>query len=215
VITGAPLPGFGRQSVGAKSPLTGFYGESESGGFWGPELKFAGYEALIVEGKASAPVYLWIHNAKAEIREAAHLWGKETGETWDLLEEEPGDSRIHALIIGPAGERLVRIAGISHDLTHYHGRTGMGAVMGSKNLKAVVVRGTAKLSFADAEKLRQLTKFFADNFLSNADNHGQHNHGTSDYYFGAQAAGSLPTRWIRSMEDLSSRLLRPSARCAG
>ena len=194
VITGAPVPGFGRQSVGAKSPLTGFYGESESGGFWGPELKFAGYEALIVEGKASAPVYLWIHNEKAEIRDAAHLWGKETGEAWDLLEKELGDSRIHALIIGPAGERLVRIAGISHDLTHYHGRTGMGAVMGSKNLKAVVVRGTAKLSFADTEKLRQLMKFFADNFRSNADNHGQHNHGTSDYYFGAQAAGSLPTR---------------------
>lgn len=194
VLTGAPIPGFGRQSVGAKSPLTGLYGESESGGFWGPELKFAGWETVIVEGTSPTPVYLWIRDDQVEIRDAAHLWGKETGECSDLLEEQLRDKRIHTLIIGPAGENLVRIAGIAHDLSHYHGRTGMGAVMGSKNLKAVVVRGTSKPEFADPEGLKKLAKFFADNYRLNADNNGQHNHGTSDYYFGSQAAGSLPTR---------------------
>ena len=193
VITGAPLAGLGRQSIGAKSPLTGFYGESESGGYWGPELKFAGYEAIIVEGRASSPVYLWVHDERVEVRDASHLWGKDTGDTSDLLKKELGDERIRTLIIGPAGENLVRIAGVAHDLSHYHGRTGMGAVMGSKNLKAVVVRGSHKPAFADQDKIKQLVKFFADNFRANADNRGQNNHGTSDYYFNAQAAGSLPT----------------------
>lgn len=193
VLTGAPVPGFGRQSVGAKSPLTGLFGESESGGFWGPELKFAGYEAIVVEGKASTPVYIHINDDIIEIKDAAHLWGKETGDVYDKLIEELDEKRLKTLIIGPAGENKARIAGIAHDLSHYHGRTGMGAVMGSKNLKAVVVRGTKKIEFEDKGKLQELAKFFSANFKSNADNNGQHNHGTSDYYFGAQAAGSLPT----------------------
>jgi aldehyde:ferredoxin oxidoreductase len=189
VITGAPLAGLGRQSIGAKSPLTGFL--SQSGGYWGPELKFAGYEAIIVEGRASSPVYLWVHDERVEVRDASHLWGKETGDTSDLLKKELGDERIRTLIIGPAGENLVRIAGVAHDLSHYHGRTGMGAVMGSKNLKAVVVRGSP--SRRSAGQNQATVKFFADNFRANADNRGQNNHGTSDYYFNAQAAGSLPT----------------------
>ncbi len=194
ITTGVPVPGFGRHSIGAKSPLTGFYGESESGGFWGAELKFAGYESIIVEGRSEHPVYLSIRNESIEIRDARPLWGKETGETYDLIQEELAEPRLRTLIIGPAGENLVRVAGVAHDLSHYHGRTGMGAVMGSKNLKAVVVRGTNKLEFADPDKLKAIAKFFVKNFRDNADNHGQHNHGTSDYYFGAQAAGSLPTK---------------------
>ena len=121
------------------------------------------------------------------------LWGKDTGDTSDLLKKELGDDRIRTLIIGPGGRESGTIAGVAHDLSHYHGRTGMGAVMGSKNLKAVVVRGSHKPAFADPDKIKQLVKFFADNFKANADNHGQNNHGTSDYYFNAQAAGSLPT----------------------
>ena len=194
IATGVPVPGFGRQSIGAKSPLTGFYGESESGGFWGPELKTAGYESIIVEGKSENPVYISIKNEKIEIKDASHLWGKETGEVYDQIIEELSEPRLRTLIIGPAGENLVRVAGVAHDLSHYHGRTGMGAVMGSKKLKAVVVRGTNKLEFADPEKLKSIAKFFIQNFKNNADNHGQNNHGTSDYYFGAQAAGSLPTK---------------------
>ena len=192
VMTGAPVPGFGRQSVGAKSPLTGFFGETESGGFWGPELKFAGYDAIIVEGKAKEPVYIWIKDGEVEIRSAEHLWGKTTGDAYDVLLEET-DKKAKTLIIGPAGENLVKLAGIAHDLSHYHGRTGMGAVMGSKNLKAIVARGTKRLEFVNPDKLSEIAKWFVAHYNENADNKNQHIHGTSDYYFGAQHAGSLPT----------------------
>lgn len=194
VVTGAPVPGFGRQSVGAKSPLTGFFGESESGGFWGPELKFAGYDAIIVEGISDTPVYMWIHNGEVEIKDASHVWGLETGEAYERIVQELDDPKVKTLIIGPAGENKVKMAGIAHDLSHYHGRTGMGAVMGSKRLKAIIVRGTQKLQFSDPEKLREIAKDFVDHFKENADNNGQRKHGTSDYYFGSQNAGSLPTR---------------------
>ena len=107
IATGAPVPGFGRHSIGAKSPLTGFYGESESGGFWGPELKFAGFEAIIVEGNSPKPVYISIKNEKVEIKDAAHLWGKETGDADDLIKQELEDKKVKTLIIGPAGENLV------------------------------------------------------------------------------------------------------------
>jgi len=193
IMTGAPIPGFGRQSVGALSPLTGFYGQTEAGGYWGPELKFAGYDAIIVEGKADKPVYLWIKDGKVEIRDAGGVWGKETAEAFDVLTEELEDEKVRALIIGPAGENLVKFAGISSDLNHYHGRTGMGAVMGSKNLKAVVVRGNNKLEFADKEKIKELAKFFADNRMNNADNKTLSKYGTTAYYFGANNAGGLPT----------------------
>ncbi|KJS50560.1 aldehyde ferredoxin oxidoreductase family protein [Desulfosporosinus sp. BICA1-9] len=198
VVTGAPVPGFGRHSVGAKSPLTNFFGESEAGGFWGPELKFAGFEGIIVEGKSSAPVYIWINDGKVELKDASHLWGMDTADTKDILVEELGDRKVRTLIIGKGGENLVRFAGIASDVTHYHGRTGLGAVMGSKNLKAVVVRGTNKLNFKDEEKLKQISKEFSEKFRSNADNSSHTRIGTSGYYFGANDAGSLPTRNFRS-----------------
>jgi len=194
VMTGAPIPGFGRHSVGARSPLTGAYGESEAGGYWGVELKFAGYDAIIVEGKSPKPVYIWITNDTVEIRDASHLWGKDTGETKDILIKELGDDKIKTLSIGIAGENLVRFAGIASDLSHYHGRTGMGAVMGSKNLKSVVVRGKNRLKFADEEKLKQFGKYFVENMKNNADNRALSKYGTSSYTFGANAAGGLPTR---------------------
>ncbi len=193
VVTGVKIPGTGRHSVGAKSPLTGLFGESESGGFWGPELKFAGYDAIIVKGAADGPVYIKIIDDAIEICDANHIWGNDTLDVHKSLREETGEAKLKTLIIGRAGEKMVRFAGIAHDVTHYHGRTGMGAVMGSKNLKAVVVRGTKKIEVADPDKLKELARFFAAHFKENADNKNQNNHGTSDYYFGAQAAGSLPT----------------------
>ena len=198
VMTGAPLPGFGRHSAGAKSPLTNLYGESQAGGYWGAELKFAGYDAIIVEGKAEKPVYLWIKDGKVEIRDATKLWGKDTADVKDALIDELVEKRLRTLIIGKAGENLVKIAGIASDVTHYHGRSGIGAVMGSKNLKAIAVRGTGKLEFADSDRIKKLAKWFADNFKNNADNSGHHKYGTSPYYFNANAAGSLPTRNFNS-----------------
>lgn len=193
VVTGVPIMGYGRQSCGAKSPLTGFFGESESGGHWGPELKFAGFEAIVVKGVSETPVYLYINNGKYELRDATAMWGKVTGDAHDMFLEDVGDKKAKVLQIGPAGENMVAMAGVCNDLTHYHGRTGMGAVMGSKKLKAIVVRGTNKLQFADMNTIKEISKFFVTHMHENADNHHQHIHGTSDYYWGTHGAGNTPT----------------------
>lgn len=194
VMTGVPIMGYGRQSVGAKSPLTGFYGESESGGFWGPELKFAGFDAIVVKGVSETPVYLYIHDGEVEIRDASAMWGKVTGDAHEMFLEDVGDKKAKVLQIGPAGENMVAMAGVCNDLTHYHGRTGIGAVMGSKKLKAIVVRGTKKLEFANMDKIKEISKYFVTHMHENADNHHQHIHGTSDYYWGTLGAGNTPTR---------------------
>jgi aldehyde:ferredoxin oxidoreductase len=147
-LTGTLAPTAGRYDVVTKSPLTGTIAASNSGGNWGPELKFAGYDALIFEGKAAAPVYLWIEDDKVEIRDAAHLWGKQVPETTEALYAETrADARVAC--IGPAGENLSLIAAIMNDMHRAAGRSGVGAVMGSKNLKAVVVRGTGAVTVAD------------------------------------------------------------------
>jgi len=159
-LTGLAIPGTGRNSVGAKSPLTGGFGEAEVGGHWGAELKHAGFDAIIVEGKAKNPVYLWIHDGEAEIRDANHLWGKVTGDVQEKILEELNDEHIRVAQIGPGGERLVRYACIINDLRNAAGRTGMGAVMGSKNLKAIAVRGNQRQEAVDKEKLRAVLKIF-------------------------------------------------------
>ncbi len=160
VVTGAPFSGSGRNSVGAKSPLTGAYGDAEVGGFWGAELKHAGYDAIIVEGRADTPVYLWITDGRAEIRDAKKLWGKDIRESERLVREEHNDQTVRAAQIGPAGERMVRYSCIVNDLKHAAGRCGIGAVMGSKNLKAVAVKGGNRVSVADPEKLRTMVAEF-------------------------------------------------------
>ena len=159
-LTGFAIPGSARNSVGAKSPLTGGFGTAEVGGYWGVELKHAGFDAIIVEGKAKNPVYLWIHDGEAEIRDANHLWGKVTGEVQEKIHEELNDNNIRVAQIGPGGEKLVRYACIINDLRNAAGRTGMGAVMGSKNLKAIAVRGSQKQEAVDKEKLRAVLKLF-------------------------------------------------------
>jgi len=140
----------------AKSPLTGIWGEAHAKGFFGPELKSAGYDAIIIEGKADAPVYLWINEEKAEIRNASHLWGKLTREAQSILKNEVKDERAQVGCIGPAGENLVRFANVLFDYNHIAGRTGMGAVMGSKKLKAIAVRGTSRVKYAHEGKLVDL-----------------------------------------------------------
>ncbi|MCX5915730.1 MAG: aldehyde ferredoxin oxidoreductase, partial [Deltaproteobacteria bacterium] len=163
-ITGMPIPGSGRNSVGAKSPLTGGFGEAEAGGFFGAELKKAGYDAIIVEGTAKSPLYLWIKDGKAELRDARHLWGREIRETQQEIRKELQDPLIRTAAIGPGGENLVRFACILNDITHAAGRTGMGAVMGSKKLKAIAVRGGTLPPMADEKGVRDLTRWMAQNF---------------------------------------------------
>ncbi|PKM51943.1 MAG: aldehyde ferredoxin oxidoreductase [Firmicutes bacterium HGW-Firmicutes-7] len=156
-LTGTKTPTGGRYMVVTKSPLTGTIASSNSGGYWGPELKFAGYDLIIAEGKADKPVYIMIEDDKIEIRDASHLWGKVVSETTKILEgETPEKSRV--LTIGPAGEKLSKMASVMNDLSRAAGRSGVGAVMGSKNLKAIVVRGTGTVPVASEEALKQVVK---------------------------------------------------------
>jgi len=157
-ITGAAVSGNARHCVSAKSPLTGTIMNSEAGGFWGPELKFAGFDAITVSGRSSKPVYLWIHDGECELRDASMLWGKPTGEVQDAIRAELGDSRVRVAQIGPAGERLVRFACIVNELKHFNGRGGLGAVMGSKNLRAIAVRGSGKPDWADPVTILDLAR---------------------------------------------------------
>ncbi|MFC1914973.1 aldehyde ferredoxin oxidoreductase family protein [Chloroflexota bacterium] len=145
-LSGTPVPA-GRTEVAAKSPETGFYGTSSFGGFFAPEVKFAGYDSIMVVGKSPKPVYIFIYNDQVEIRDASHIWGKDTYQTQEFLHKET-TPEFKVACIGPAGEKLIRFATIQHELRHGTGRTGMGTVMGSKNLKAIVVRGTKGVNIA-------------------------------------------------------------------
>jgi len=152
-LTGTGAPTGARYMVMTKSPLTGAVTCSNSGGYFPTELKKAGYDAIIVTGKADKPVYLWINHGQFELRDAGHLWGKTTHETTDLLTAET-DTKARVACIGPAGENLVRFAAIMNDKDRAAGRSGVGAVMGSKNLKAIVVRGKEKIALADPDKFK-------------------------------------------------------------
>ena len=194
VVTGAPFSGQARISANAKSPLTGAIGDSQAGGFFPAEMKYSGYDAIVLKGRASSPVYLWIKDGQVEIRDASHLWGKTTGETEDIIKHELGDPKIEITEIGPAGENLVRIAAIMNMANRAHGRTGLGAVMGSKNLKAIAVRGTRKLQVADPKAVKELASWGARNVKSNPSMDDLHVNGTDGGLASQHFHGGLPTR---------------------
>jgi aldehyde:ferredoxin oxidoreductase len=194
-VTGAPVSGSGRNSVGAKSPLTGAYGEAEAGGFWGAELKRAGFDAIIVEGKASSPVYLWINDQKVEVRDASRLWGLEIKKSQETIRSELDDKRVRVAQIGPGGERLVRYGCVINDMNHVAGRCGMGAVMGSKNLKAVAVKGSTKVPVHKTKRLAKLATWMAQNVKNFA--YSLHTYGTGDGMDVMEATGNLPVRNFR------------------
>jgi aldehyde:ferredoxin oxidoreductase len=152
LLVGTLASASARTHIGAKSPLTGFVGSSNMGGFFGPELRFAGFDHLVIKGKADGPVYLWIHDGEIEIRDASDVWGESVFDTQELIKEELGDPEIKVLCIGLAGENLVRFANVMTGLKNAAGRSGMGAVMGSKNLKAIAVRGTMGLEIRFPEE---------------------------------------------------------------
>lgn len=153
-LTGTHAPLSGRHTVVGRSPLTGLLGESYAGGFWGVELRRAGYEGLVITGRATAPVWLYLHDGRAELRDAGELWGLDTFATQARIRETLGDQRVRVGCIGPAGEHLVRYAGIAHDNARMAARTGLGAVMGSKRLKALAVRGTGSVPLKLADEVR-------------------------------------------------------------
>ncbi len=192
VVTGVPLSGQSRLTASAKSPLTGAIGDAQAGGFWPAELKFAGFDAIIIKGQSPSPVYLWIHDGEAELRDATHLWGQFTGDAEKTIRAELGDPKIKVLQIGPAGEKQVRFACLLNHCNRANGRTGMGAVMGSKNLKAVAVRGKQKPAVADKEAFKTLVQQGAKDFpTSMIASMGKY--GTSGAVSGNQSIGGLPS----------------------
>ena len=194
-MTGAPISGQARCSAVARSPLTGGVGSSEAGGFFPAELKFAGFDAIVVRGASPHPVYLWVKDGAFELRDASHLWGQTTSAVDRLLAEELGDDRIQVAQVGPAGEKLVRFAAIMNMANRANGRGGMGAVMGSKGLKAVVVRGTKKhLPMADPETLRRIMKASQPRIMGDPDVEDLAIHGTSGIVEYQDGMGGLPTR---------------------
>jgi aldehyde:ferredoxin oxidoreductase len=158
LLVGTQAPTSARCHIGGKSPLTGILGSSNMGGFFAPELAFAGFHHLVIKGKADKPVYLWVHNGEIEIRDASHLWGEDTFETQRLIREELGDDEIQIACIGQAGENLVRYAVVKTSLKNSGGRTGMGCLMGSKNLKAIAVRGTMGIKLAHPDEALKYAK---------------------------------------------------------
>ena len=195
VITGAPFSGSGRNAVGGKSPLTGGFGEADAGGFWNAELKHAGFDEIIFKGKASEPVWLWINEGEAELRDGSSLWGLEVGECQDKMREITGEPQAKTALIGQAGERMVRIACVINDLSHVAGRSGMGAVMGSKNLKGVAVRGRNPPELADPDRVKELARSLVKRVETEA--RGLHEYGTGAAMDAYAKTGNLPTRNFR------------------
>ena len=196
VLTGAPFSTATRFTAAARSPLTRAYGESEAGGFWGPELKMAGWEALVITGRAAQPVYLWIHDDRVEIRDARHLWGREPEAVQTTIRDELADKLIRVLQIGSGGENLVRFAAMTNELRHFNGRSGIGAVMGSKNLRAIAVRGTTRYAdFArDPKPIAALGTTLAKRVKEHPQSWDLQDKGTPGLVEGLNAAGILPTR---------------------
>jgi len=162
-LVGTAMPSAGRCSVCALSPLTGIWGESNTGGFLGPELRFAGYDGIIVTGRAEKAVWLSIVEGRAELHDGADLWGSDSYETQERVREALGEPKARVACIGAAGENQVLMAAVMNDRGRAAGRTGMGAVMGSKNLKAIGVRGSAKVPLADPEGFRTVVRETIDN----------------------------------------------------
>lgn len=192
-LAGTLTPYSSRFVVVTKSPLTGTFTRAVCGGQWAPELKFAGYDGVVVEGRASSPVFIFIDDEKVEIREGAHLWGMTTGETEKAIKEEIGDRRVSVLSAGPAGEKRVRFAGVIHE-SRAAARGGAGAVMGSKNLKAITVRGTGSVEVADLPRYQNLLAEVYEAIKKDPAYKNRIRYGTMGTVAVAHAAGVMPVR---------------------
>ena len=203
VMTGAPLPAACRFAAVGKSPLTGTAGESEAAGFFGPELKMAGFDAVVFRGKAEKPVYLWVTGRKAQIKDASHLAKLGAREVEDAIRDEMGSKKIRIAQTGLAGMNRVRFANITNNLGHFNGRCGFGALMGSKNVRAVAALGTEKLEFQDPAFLRETAQHYAATFKNNPAGEALYVYGTTAFPEILSAAGALPVNNFRrsQLED--------------
>lgn len=195
-LTGTAVPGSGRFTVVTKSPVTGGWADSSSGGFWGPNLKWAGYDAIFIKGISKKPVYLVIHKGKVELRDASKLWGKDTYETEDIIKKELGNSKLRISCIGPAGEACSLIAGIVNEKGRIAARAGVGAVMGSKRLKAIVLSEEDKkvIPIADKKGLAEIRKKFLERIKVSKFHQGLSKHGTGGGTSFLISIGDCPTK---------------------
>ncbi|MGC9332978.1 MAG: aldehyde ferredoxin oxidoreductase family protein [Anaerolineae bacterium] len=207
-LVGTRAPSCGRHEVCALSPLTGIWGESNSGGFWGAELKFAGYDGIVVRGCSEKPVWLSIEQDKPPaLHDASALWGLDTYETQSRLREELGDERVRVASIGAAGENLVLYAAIMNDHGRAAGRTGMGAVMGSKKLKAIAVRGKQRVPLADEMLFRQAAREAVEIVKEDITTQVSREMGTASFVDMSIMWGSMPNAyWSRPRFDEATHL---------
>ena len=194
VTTGAAISGQSRINANAKSPISGGIGDSQGGGFFPAELKFAGFDGIVIKGKSPKPIYLTIIDSKFELHDASHLMGKITGEVDEILKKELGDHNIEILQHGPAAEHGVLFSSLLSMSNRNNGRTGMGLVMASKNLKAVVVRGKKKVEVADPKGVTALNRTGPKEIPNNPDVDGTAKYGTAAVVMVQNTMGTLPTR---------------------
>lgn len=194
-VTGASFAGNSAYVVMAKSPLTGLWGEAHAQGYFGAEMKNSGYDAIVIEGKAEKPVYLLVNNDDVQLKSAEHLWGKMIGEVQETIRKDLVDEKIRVACIGPGGENLVRYACVISDLYCAAGRCGMGAVMGSKKLKAVAIRGTGRITIADEPTLKEIVRSSINKVIDDGEDLGKY--GTDGGLDDLHGSGRLPTKAFR------------------
>jgi aldehyde:ferredoxin oxidoreductase len=222
-LVGTSMSSAGRFSVCARSPLTGIWGEANSGGFFGPELRYAGYDGVLITGQAEQPVWLSVIEGKAGLHKANDLWGKDIYDTQQRIREKLGDPKTRIACIGLAGENLVKLAGIANDHGRFAARTGLGAVMGSKKLKALAVRGIHKIPLYDAEEYKSITNQILSLFKSDYSSQSLRAYGTAGYLNLSHLLGDLPIRYFQVGEyapadelsgvDLAEQYLRRNTAC--
>jgi aldehyde:ferredoxin oxidoreductase len=222
-LVGTSMSSAGRYSVCARSPLTGIWGEANSGGFFGPELRYAGYDGIWFTGASKDPVWLSILEGKPALHDGRDLWGSDTYSAQTRVRESLGEPRARVACIGVAGENQVKLAGIANDHGRFAARTGLGAVMGSKKLKAIAVRGTGKVPLYAPDEFRKLTDqvlaFYKEDFGSQS----LRSFGTSGYVNVGHMFGDLPIRYFQLGEhppaealsgiDMAEKYLRRNTAC--
>jgi len=211
LIGGIPCLGSGRCDIAAKSPLTGAVGDSNIGGFFAPELRFAGFDHLVIAGSAKKPVYIWINDGEIKIEDASGLWGKDTFETQTAIRNDLGDEEVKCLVIGTAGENLVRFANVRTGMKNSAGRTGMGCVMGSKKLKAIAVRGTMNLEFSYPDELLDYCKEMNDMIMRTRWAKAQSRWGTMVIFSNTNTTGLIRTRNFQLNRSEGGRDLEPES----
>jgi len=196
-IVGTSMPSAGRMAVCARSPLTGFWGESNTGGFIGPEMRFAGFDGVLLNGRSEEPCWISVIDGQVQFHEADSLWGQDSYQTQETIRELLGDPKVRVACIGPAGENLVKMAAIMNDHGRAAGRTGMGAVMGSKNLKAVAFRGSGKVHLADPDAYKAVVKEIQGEVKEDIAAEALRLAGTAGYVDMGSMFGDMPSKYFR------------------